>query len=267
VSNPFERLRALARWSGDDDDLASEAAGALAGLAGDPGLVVACRRMLAHHPATGPLWWILAHLLASPDPSDAARQCRDALNADRTADRLAAALPLQDEGEVLAVVGWPRVVDRALAERVDVDAVAIRFEGKLGGVDPTWSLRHRTTERTVRVVGPWECQTLGVTRVLVPAIALDDRASIVAQGVAELCREMGDETAIWIVAGVGRVLPRALLDALVVATNATDPDEAVAIETLAHDAVERIVGPRGAEAALDAVAGHPCPIPAELLKW
>ena len=47
---PAERLRAVTRRSVDDEHLAAEAADALAGFADEPAsLVVACRRVLAHH--------------------------------------------------------------------------------------------------------------------------------------------------------------------------------------------------------------------------
>lgn len=262
MSNPFERLRALARWSGGDDDLACEAASAIAALSGDPGLVVAARRMLAHHPAAATLWWVLAHVLASAEPAHAARQCRDLLDADRTADRLAAALALQDEGERLGVVGWTRTIDRAIAERADLDVVAIKVEGD----DPTWSLRGRETDRPIRVIEGWECDTHGVTQLLVSAVALDDRAVIVPAGVGDLLWEVGEEARIWVVAGIGRVLPRGLLDALVRAAETGDSDGPVELETLPFGRIERIVGPRGAEPPADAVTGHECPLPAELLR-
>jgi hypothetical protein len=269
VSNPFERLRSLARWSGDDDELASEAAAALTSLAGEPGLVVACRRMLAHHPAAATLWWTLAHVLASPDPADAARRCRDALDADRTADRLAAALPLQDEGDVLAVVGWPRAVGRALAERMDVAVVSVH----LG--DPPARARRRTApnDRAVDVVEPWECAELAVSHLLVPAVALDDRGAVVPRGFADLRRELRTPPVVWVLGGIGRVLPRGLLAALRAAVDDAaaesgggDPGEHVELEDLAYPEVERVVGPRGAEPPDEAVAGHPCPVPAELLR-
>ena len=67
MSNPFERLRAIIHWGGTDDaDLAVQAASVLASMAREPaGLVVACRRMLAHHPANGVLWWVCARVLAA----------------------------------------------------------------------------------------------------------------------------------------------------------------------------------------------------------
>lgn len=267
MSNPFERLRALARRPDHDadtwgDDLACEAASALMSLAGDPGLVVACRRMLAHHPASATLWWVLAHVLAAPDPQVAARKCREQLDGDRTADRLAAALPLQDDGQRLGVVGWGRAPDNAIAERADIDAVAI----KIAGTDPTWSLRGRATDRPIRVVEPWECSTQGLSLLLIPAVAYDDRVVIVPDGVGDLLWEIGDDVAVWVVGGVGRSLPRQLIDAMVRSATQCDTDAQVQLETLAFERIERIVGPRGAEPPAEAVMGFSCPLPAELLR-
>jgi hypothetical protein len=109
---PAERLRSITRRSIAEHALAAEAASALAGFASEPAsLVVACRRVLAHHPANGSLWWVCARILAAPDPASAAREAARLLDGDRTASRLAAALPLLDAGEVVAVHGWSRAVE------------------------------------------------------------------------------------------------------------------------------------------------------------
>ena len=150
---PAERLRAVTRRSVADHALAGEAADALAGFASEPAsLVVACRRVLAHHPAHGALWWVCARILAAPDAIAAAREAERLLDADRTANRLAATLPLLEENEIVAVVGWPNAVDDALAERIDLPAVAVR----VAGFDPMYELRRRSTERSVRVVDQWD---------------------------------------------------------------------------------------------------------------
>src|SRR5829696_3525981 len=100
---PAERLRSVTRRHVDDDRLAAEAADALAGFAGEPAsLVVACRRVLAHHRAHGPLWWVCARILAAAEPATAAHAAVRDLEADRTGDRLGASLPLLDDDEVVA---------------------------------------------------------------------------------------------------------------------------------------------------------------------
>ena len=66
--HPVERLRSVSRWAVDDDALAAEAAEALAAFSFDPaGLVVSCRRLLAHHVGNGPLWWLCSRVLAAPE--------------------------------------------------------------------------------------------------------------------------------------------------------------------------------------------------------
>src|SRR5436190_24172852 len=126
---PAERLRSVTRRHVDDDRLAAEAAGALEGFAAEPAsLVVACRRVLAHHPAQGALWWVCARILAAAEPRSEARAVVNALDTDRTADRLGASLPILDEEEVIAAIGWPQVIDEAFLERFDLLAVAVRVE-------------------------------------------------------------------------------------------------------------------------------------------
>src|SRR5450755_4573200 len=137
---PAERLRAVTRRNVDEERLAIEAADALAGFASEPAsLVVACRRVLAHHRSCGPLWWVCSRILAAADPASGAYEASRLLESDRTADRLGATLPLLDEDQVVVVVGWPEAVDLALIERGDVNAVALRVEG----ADPAPALRRR----------------------------------------------------------------------------------------------------------------------------
>ena len=125
---PFERLRYLARWSDADDDavLLEEAADCLAGFADDPfGIVIACRRLLAYHPSVAPLWWLCAHVLSAVDAREGAWAAWRAYRSDSTPLRLAGALPFPHESPV-AVVGWPDVVRDGLAERIDLELLAVR---------------------------------------------------------------------------------------------------------------------------------------------
>lgn len=49
-----------------------------------PGLVVACRRLLDRQPACAPLWWLASRVLSSVDPGSEALQVLDELAADPT---------------------------------------------------------------------------------------------------------------------------------------------------------------------------------------
>ena len=235
--NPAEWLRSVSRRTADDD-LAVEAGEALAGFARQPAhLVVACRRLLAHHPEQGPLWWLCARVLAAPDPAQAARDSIRLLDADRTAERLGATLPLADPDHAVAVLGWSRAVDRALADRADLDVIAVRTEG----VDPAPALRHRVTDRSVRVTDAWGLGTRPIDVLLVPALAFDAARALTPAGTAALLAATGPATAVWLVGGVGRVLPGRLLDAALGALEREDPvPECGPLEHF-----DRVVGPRG----------------------
>jgi hypothetical protein len=256
---PAERLRAVTRRHLDDDRLAVEAAGALAGFAAEPAsLVVACRQLLVHHCSNGALWWVCARILAAPEPERAAREAAQLLEADRTADRLGATLPLLDEGEVVAVVGWPEIVDTALVERFDVEAVAIRVDG----ADPTSALRHRHSDHNIRVVDSWDPVLARVAVLIVAASAIGaDRALVPAGTRAALDEIAGAARQVWMIGGVGRVLPARLYE--VVGRSSAGDDS---FEELALARVDRIAGPRGVERVDDAVGRIDCPVVPELLK-
>ena len=262
---PAERLRAVTRRDVDDDRLAVEAADALAGFASEPAsLVVACRRVLAHHPAHGPLWWVCARILAAPDPARAAHDAIGLLEADRTADRLGATLPLLDEDEIVAVVGWPDAVDDALAERLDVPVVSVRT-----GADPTSALRRRSSERGVRIVDPWDPTLTDVALLLVPALAIGPgppRSGRRRRPLDDLGRNVRE---VWLVGGVGRVLPARLYDAAVGASSdsgASDEIDDPAPEVCSLERFDCIAGPRGVERAIDARSRPDCPVVPELLR-
>jgi hypothetical protein len=271
---PAERLRSVTRRSVSDDDLAGEAADALAGFASEPAsLVVACRRVLAHHPAHGALWWVCARILAAADPAAAARDAARLLAADRTASRLAASLPLLDDEQVVAVVGWPQAVDDALAERQDLPVVSVRVEG----ADPMFAIRRRRTERNVRIVDAWDAALSEVAYLLVPASAIGPGTALVPAGVGALLGELGRRVReTWLVGGVGRVLPGRLYDAAVAGANDPRPGDAgsrrydeiddPAPEVCSLERFDRVAGPRGVESPIDAVARPDSPVVPELLR-
>lgn len=257
--HPVERLRSVIRWSGDEAALATEAAGALASLAGEPaGLVVACRRVMAHHPGAGPLWWLTARLLGSPDPLAASREAAALLDGDTTSERLEACLPLLDQP--VAVVGWPTPIAQALAARPDLAPVAVR----VAGADPGPALRRRTHE-SVRVVEPADLGPVRPGLVLVSAAAVGAGRALVPFGTAGALAAAGSRAEVWVVAGVGRVLPARLLDAAEAAVAATPCDDPP-LEALSLQQVDRVVGPRGPEHPADAERATDCPVPPELLR-
>jgi hypothetical protein len=257
---PAERLRAVTRRRAGDEGIAAEAADALTGFASDPAsLVVACRRVLAHHARHAPLWWVCARILAAAEPGAAARDAARLLESDRTGDRLGAALPILDEGQVVAILGWSPAIDAALLERFDVDAVVLRIDGD----DPVRALRRRQSDHAVRVLDPWDPTLTSVPRVLVHAHAIGPDAALVPAGTRDaLDAVRGVTEELWLVSGIGRVLPARLYDALVAAVDPDNDD----VESLSLQRVDRVAGPRGLERSADASTRTDCPVVPELLR-
>ena len=259
---PFERLRYLARWSDEDDSaLVSEAADCLAGFADDPaGLVVACRRLLSHHPAAGALWWLCARVLAAPDPADAAWEAWQLVNEDRTSHRLAGLLPFPHD-EPIAVLGWPDLAGGALAERPDLDVVSIRRRG-----DDHRRARLARREASIRIVGDVEAAALEPSHLLVEAMAAGPRCAVVAGDAADLLDTLaGTGTVAWLVAGVGRVLPERLFAALQAEVE-RDGDEHTAVDLVDGTRFARVAGPTGLHAPDALPRRVDCPVAPELLR-
>jgi hypothetical protein len=259
---PFERLRYLARWSDDDDGaLVSEAADCLAGFADDPaGLVVACRRLLSHHPAAGALWWLCARVLTAPDPAHAAWQAWKLVNEDRTAERLSGLLPFPHD-DPIAVLGWPDLAGAALAERPDLDVIAIR---RRSGDDHRRARRARR-EAPVRIVSEVEAAALEPSHLLVEATAVSPTCAVVPEGARDLLAELAPgRTTGWLVAGVGRVLPERLFASL---RHEVDGDQSnLPVELVDTALFARIAGPTGL-AAPDALSRRvDAPVAPELLR-
>jgi len=256
---PAERLRSVTRRNVDDDRLAAAAADALAGFSDEPAsLVVACRRVLAHHPAHGALWWVCSRILAAADPAAAAHAAMQELETDRTGDRLGATLPLLDEGEVVTIVGYTSTIDDALLERFDLDAVAVRTAGN----DPFASLRRRRSEHAVRVVDAWDAVLEHTSRLLVSATAIGPDRALVPLGATEVLDLIGaGARELWLVGGVGRVLPGRVYEMVV----SSQPDESD-FEEISIQRFDRIAGPRGLERPVDATGRIDCPVVPELLR-
>jgi hypothetical protein len=257
---PFERLRSLVRW-GDDDglDLLGEAADCLAAFDRDPaGLVVACRRLLAHHPANGALWWLCSRVLSAADASDAAWDAWQIVHGDRTAARLADALPFPHD-EPIAVIGWPESTGAALAARPDLDVVAVRPRGD----DHQLSLRLRRADRLVRAVAEAEVLALSPTHVLVEVAAAGPSHALVSGGASDIAAALRDHGAeVWVVMPAARVLPERLLDAMERAADATG----VSLGRIPLDAADRAAGPRGVDRPAVVARRGDCPIAPELLR-
>lgn len=259
--HPIERLRYVARAGGVDAvDLVSEAAHALGSFEGDPaGLVAAARRLVARHPAVGPMWWMCSRVLVAADPEAEGLRATAELEADATSAVLAAALP--DDARAL-VVGWPATAVGALVRRGDVDVLAAD-DGT--GVDVG-----RVLSRVDLDVVEVPSEAVGAVAasadvVLLEAEAVGPDAALAAPGsraAAAVAAAVG--RTVWLVAPVGRVLPGPLWHAcLGAAVDEEEPWEAD-VDVVPLALVDRIVGPDG-PVDIDVGAVTADPVATELL--
>jgi len=253
---PFERLRALARYTGDDDaGLVAEAADCLGDFGSDPQLLTVCRRLLAHHLLCGPLWWLCARIVAAPDAEVAARESARRFSADRTAARLASVLPFPHD-DPIAVLGWSDVIGSAVAERPDLDVVAVR--PRVG--DHGLRGRLARSDRPVRMVDETEVMALEPSHLLVGVRMMSAREALVSPGTADLPWSIPDAV-VWLVGGVGRLLPDRLFD---VARAEVDRDLDPAAECLQVADAQRVAGPAGLDPPERVASRLDCPDTPEL---
>ncbi len=239
-----------------------ETAQALAAFRDDPaGLVAASRRIVDRHPTSGPLWWLCARVLTSPDGQREAWQAVDDIESDRTAPELGFALP---EDATACVIGWSEQVGEALPRRGDVEVLVVDSLGEASG------LVRRLARAGIDAV---DVPTSGLGAavassdvLLLEAVALGPSGFVAVSGslaAATVARHA--EVPVWVVAGVGRLLPARMWEALArrEATRAADPwdlDEEIVPLTL----VDRVCGPTGLDAPADALRRTDCPVAPEL---
>jgi len=259
--HPIERLRYVAR-AGDADAaiLVQESASALAGLGDDAGgMLLSCRRLLARHPASGPLWALCARMLVAADPVGEGYRFASLVEDDPTGRVLAGALP--DEGRI-TVLGWPDLIGDALRRRGDLEVLVVdaRGEGssfarRLQALDVP---AEDVAESGLGAAAAQSSVVLLETSAMGPSGALAVPGSLAAAAVARTF-----EIPVWLVAGEGRLLPSrlwsALLDQLpdVAAWGASD--EHVPIEM-----IDAVVRPSGLLDVATALRETDCPSAPEL---
>lgn len=268
--HPIERLRYIARAStGDQRLLVRETADALRGLHIEPaGLVVACRRIVERHPTSGPLWWLCASMLASPEPFAVARDLAAEIEYDVTPDLLYDALP---DDATVCVVGWPDLVGDAVMRRGDVRVLAVDANDE--GSSFVRRLQRADVDAEVVPAAGMSAAALAADIVLIEALACGPFEALAATGSRALA-SVGycSEVPTWLVAGRGRRLPEPLFAAVLDrVADVRVPWEAAA-EPLPLALFTAVVGPDGAvavePAGIDRVSllAAECPVAYELTR-
>jgi hypothetical protein len=263
--HPIERLRYVARATDDSGPslLVREAAGALASFSRDPAaLVTACRRLVDRQPNAAAIWWLAARVLGATEPASEAWAAADEIESDLSAAHLVSLLP--EEAMVLAL-GWPEVTAPALAKRGDLDVLIVDARGEGHGL--VRRLDRMGTDATLveeRGVG---AAAATVDVVLIEAVGLGSTGVTAVPGslaAAAVGLQAGKE--VWVVAGVGRVLPERLWQAyLTRIEDANDPWDAD-LDFVPSGLFTSVVGPTGACSFDAAWRRADCPPSPELFK-
>ena len=252
----------VARASGSDPGLlAQEAAGALAGCAGDPrALVMACRRLVERQATSGPLWWLAARVLTSSDPEAEVWRSARILQADETPAVVGASIP---DDATLTVLGWPEQVTEALRRRGDARVLVVDALGD--GAALAAALDRVGTEAALVPEGGVGAAVAASTLILLDAAAVGPGGFLAVTGSrAAAAVAYTEQIPVWVVAGAGRVLPPRLWEAMVEAvTAAGDPWDAD-WELVPLELATAVVGPDGLQAPVGALARADCPEAPEL---
>ena len=263
--HPMERLRSVARSTGaGPSSLVAEAALALAELGPDPlSLVTACRRLVGRHPSLGPLWWMASRVLCAADPVEEAWRVAGELDADTTAARLAAVLP---EDSTILLLGWPEQAVDAVRRRGDVRVLLVSSGGESSGL----SRRLKGVGVEVEDVpdaGAGAAATAADVVVL-EATAAGPEMFVAAAGslpAAAVAHAAG--LPVWVVAGVGRMVPRGVWASVVARLegSAARPWER-GMDLVGMAVCDAIAGPDGLTNDVATPRTDAFPVAPELLK-
>jgi len=262
--HPIERLRYVARASGADQALlVRETAQALVAFHDDPsGLVAASRRIVDRHPTSAPLWWLCARVLTAPEPTNEAWNAADEITADDTGDYLAYAIP---DDSVVCVLGWPDVTGDALPRRGDVRVLVVDALGEGSGL--VRRLQHADVDADDVAMSGLGAAVGDSDVVLLEATAIGPSGFIAVAGsraAAATAKHAG--IPVWLVGGVGRLLPARMWDALAGRLDAMGEPWELDDELVSIDLVDRVVMPSGVLEVPDALTLVDCPIAPELFK-
>ncbi|MDQ3574136.1 MAG: hypothetical protein M3404_04335 [Actinomycetota bacterium] len=243
----IERLRSVARARGAGPSLlVREAAEALVGL--DPGAVVPDPASAGH---------------TAPEPGAEALRSGEAIRVDPTPQVLGSVLP---DDITVVVLGWPEQVSEALRRRGDLEVLVADCAGV--GLSLARHLRNVGVEADLVPEAGLGAAVGEADLVLLEATAVGPDGFLAGAGsraAAAVARSAG--IPVWVTAGVGRVLPARLWEALLARLDQTPeepwhcPEEAVSLAL-----VDRVARPDGLLSAGQAPGHGDCSTVPELLR-
>lgn len=262
--HPIERLRYVARASGADQaTLVSETASSLTTFRDDPGgMVMACRRMLARHLTSGPLWWLCSRVCCAVDPMAEAYRAVQDFETDRTARELSLALP---DDATVCLLGWPALAATALRARGDLEVLVVNAAGE--GTGLARRLRQVDVDAVEVPLGGLGAAAASSHVLLVEASVMGPEAVVAVAGsraAAATTRHAGGE--VWVVTGVGRGVPGPVWEFIAARHGGTEEPWELDDEVVPLDLASAVVGPSGVQGVGDAVVAIDTPLALELLK-
>ena len=163
------------------------------------------------------------------------------------------------------VLGEPEVAVAGLARRGDVQPIVVDVDGSALDV-----VRRLERVDVLADAVPARSVAVAVDRsdvVLLEALAVGPTTALVPAGsraAASVARQV--DVPVWLVVGVGRLMPERMWDALVGRWSASvDPFDAPE-EELPLDLVDRVAGPDGLVEVAEALRATDCPVAPELFR-
>jgi hypothetical protein len=170
---------------------------------------------------------------------------------------------LRDNG-VACVLGWPELTGEGLARRGDIEVRVIDvFDEGTGLVRRLLQGDSEVSDVPMSGLGS---AVAASSLLLLEASVVGPEGFVAVAGshaAAAVARHAGIE--VWLVAGLGRLVPGRIWDAVVRRVGRDEPWECED-EIVPLDLVDRIVRPRGTMPVAEAIARPDCPVAAELLR-
>ncbi len=189
--------------------LVRESAAALATMADDPmGLLTSCRRLLDRRPGCAPLVWLAARMLTGPDPRSEAAAAVAEIEADPTGHELDHGL---GHGLTVAALGDSDIAGPVLQSRPDLRIVPLDGAPDWCGPDAAAGDLDGLAPVAAAVDDPDGPANAAADVLVLESDCVGPSAALVGPGAVEAAdRARASATPVWLVAGVGRVLPAAM---------------------------------------------------------